>query len=103
MYFFHSKDEVTKVFSLFKAQAENILNTTLKILRTDGGTEFKPITRLFSQILHQASCPYTPQQNGVAERKHRHIVELSLAIINHASLPLSLWDEIFASAIYLIN
>jgi hypothetical protein len=43
-------------------------------------------------------CPYTPQQNGVAERKHRHIVELS-----HASIPLKFWDEIFSSIVYLIN
>lgn len=103
IYFLHTKDEVPKVFSLFKCQIENLLNTTIKTLRTDGGTEFKPIPRLFPQIIHQTSCPYTPQQNGVAERKHRHIIELSLAIINHASIPLTFWDEIFANAVYLIN
>lgn len=101
--FLTSKDEVTQVFTRFKTQVENLLNTTIKTLRTDGGTEFKPISKTFPQILHQTSCPYTPQQNGVAERKHRHIVELSLATINHASIPLTLWDEVFASIVYLIN
>lgn len=103
IYFLHSKDEVSHVFSLFKSQVENLLNSTIKILRTDGGTEFKPITCMFPSILHQTSCPYTPEQNGLAERKHRHVVELSLAITSQASLPASLWDDIFLSVVYLIN
>ncbi|KAJ1698879.1 hypothetical protein LUZ63_007391 [Rhynchospora breviuscula] len=103
IFFLHSKDEVVKVFASFKLQVENLVGNNIKILRTDGGTEFKPITRLFPQIVHQTTCPYTPEQNGVAERKHRHIIELSLAVINHASIPLRFWDEIFASVVYLIN
>ncbi|KAJ4758161.1 polyprotein [Rhynchospora pubera] len=103
IFFLKSKDEVVKVFSSFKLQVENLLGTNIKVLRTDGGTEFKPITRLFPQLVHQTTCPHTPEQNGVAERKHRHILELSLAVINHGCIPLTLWDEIFASVVYLIN
>lgn len=90
-------------FTKFKVLVENLFSTTIKTLQTDGGTEFKPLSRLFPHILHQTSCPHTPQQNGIAERKHRHVVELSLAIISHASLPLDLWDHIFQSVVFLIN
>jgi hypothetical protein len=53
--------------------------------------------------VHQITCPYTPQQNGMDERKHRHIIELSLATMAHAYVPFHLWDEIFSSIVYLIN
>ncbi|KAJ4774690.1 Gag/pol [Rhynchospora pubera] len=103
IFFLHSKDEVLQVFTNFKLQVENLMSSTIKILRTDGGTEFKTIAKRFPQLVHQITCPYTPEQNGVTERKHRHIVELSLAAISHASLPLTLWDETFSSTVYLIN
>jgi hypothetical protein len=67
IYFLHTKDELVDVFSTFKSQVENLFSSTIKNLQMNGGTEFKPITRLFPQILHQVSCSYTPQQNGVAE------------------------------------
>ncbi|KAJ3705170.1 hypothetical protein LUZ61_008875 [Rhynchospora tenuis] len=103
IFFLRQKSDVIQVFSNFKAQVENLLNTSIKILRTDNGTEFKPIANKFPQITHQTTCPYTPQQNGLAERKHRHIVELSLAIMSKASIPTDLWDEVFSSAVFLIN
>ena len=103
IYFMQHKSEVPHIFSLFKAQVENLLNHTIKTLRTDGGTEYKPIPTKFPKIIHQPTCPYTPQQNGVAERKHRHIIELSIAIMTQAFIPLSYWDEIFSSVVYLIN
>ncbi|KAJ3686759.1 hypothetical protein LUZ61_015923 [Rhynchospora tenuis] len=103
IYFMVHKHEVVNIFSLFKQQVENQFNTNIQTLRTDGGTEFKPIATKFPQIIHQLTCPYTPQQNGVSERKHRHIIELSLAMISTASIPHMYWDEIFSSAVYLIN
>jgi Reverse transcriptase (RNA-dependent DNA polymerase)/gag-polypeptide of LTR copia-type/Integrase core domain/GAG-pre-integrase domain len=103
IFFLKQKSEVVHVFAKFKAQVENMFNCHIKTLRTDGGSEFKPITTQFPQILHQTSCPYTPQQNGTAERKHRHIVELSIATMNHASIPKAYWDEVFASVVYVIN
>jgi hypothetical protein len=54
-------------------------------------------------IAHRVSCPYTHQQNGSAERKHRHIVETGLALLAHAHIPLKFWDEAFLTATYLIN
>jgi histone deacetylase 1/2 len=49
------------------------------------------------------SCPHAHQQNGAAERKHRHIVEVGLSLLAHASMPLKFWDEAFLAATYLIN
>ena len=49
------------------------------------------------------SCPYAHQQNGSAERKHRHIVDVGLSLPAHAHMPLKFWDEAFLTATYLIN
>ncbi|KAJ0083678.1 hypothetical protein Patl1_29526 [Pistacia atlantica] len=48
-------------------------------------------------------APYTPQQNGVSERRHRHLVETGLTLLHDASLPLSYWPHAFQTATYLIN
>lgn len=58
IYFLHTKDELVHAFTQFKNQVENLFSSTIKILQTDGGTEYKPLTRLFPQIIHQTSCPY---------------------------------------------
>lgn len=52
---------------------------------------------------HHISCLHTHQQNGSAERKHRHIVEVCLSLLAHSFMPLKFWDEAFLSALYLIN
>ncbi|CAL8151012.1 unnamed protein product [Prunus armeniaca] len=54
-------------------------------------------------ISHQISCPYTPQQNGVVERKHRHIVAMGLCMLAQSQLPHSFWVEAFSTAVFLIN
>jgi len=48
-------------------------------------------------------CPHAHQQNGAAERKHRHIVKVGLALLAHASIPLKYWEDAFVAATYLIN
>ena len=62
------------------------------MLRTDNGTEFvnSECHKLFTElgILHQRSCPYTPRQNGVAERKHRHLLEVTRALRLQAHIPI---------------
>lgn len=54
-------------------------------------------------ISHHVSCPHAHQQNSSAKRKHHHIVELGLALLAYASMPLKFWDEVFLAATYLIN
>jgi hypothetical protein len=47
--------------------------------------------------------PHAHQQNGVAERKHQHIVEVGLALLANASMPLKYWDQAFLTATHLMN
>ena len=49
------------------------------------------------------SYPYTSQQNGRAERKHRHIAEFGLTLLAQAKMPLHFWWEAFSTPVYLIN
>jgi histone deacetylase 1/2 len=51
-------------------------------------------------ISHRVSCPHTHQQNDTAERKHRHIVEMGLTLLAHASVPLSYWNDAFSIACF---
>ena len=63
------------------------------------------LIRLFqdSGIVFRKSCPHTHEQQGIVERKHRHLVETGLSLLAQASLPLKYWDEAFSTAVYLIN
>jgi histone deacetylase 1/2 len=69
------------------------------------GREYQKLNSFFSQvgIIHHVSCPHAHQQNGVIERKHRHIVEVGLSLLAHASMPLKFWDDAFMAATFLIN
>jgi hypothetical protein len=54
-------------------------------------------------VIHQISCPYTPEQKGIVERRHRVIRELSMTMLFHSGVPLSLWVEAFTTVVYLMN
>jgi len=51
----------------------------------------------------QMSCPSTPQQNGVSERRHRTIREYGLSLMFHSGVSQSFWVEAFDTVTYLIN
>ena len=53
--------------------------------------------------IHQTSCTNTPEQNGVAERKHRHIVETARSLLLSAFVPSEFWGEAVLTAVSLIN
>lgn len=67
--------------------------------------EYQKLNYFFQHIgiSHHVSCPHAYQQNGSAECKHRHIVEVGLSLLAQASIPLKFWDEAFITATYLIN
>ncbi|GJV18592.1 ribonuclease H-like domain-containing protein [Tanacetum coccineum] len=79
----------------------------VKIVRSDNGTEFvnHHLSNLFKDlgIIHQTSCAYTPQQNRVAERKHRHLLNVARSLMFQEGIPLSMWHECILTAVYLIN
>ena len=54
-------------------------------------------------ILHESSCPYTPQHNGVAERKNRHLVEIARTLLLHHKVSQRFWGDAILAACYLIN
>lgn len=74
-------------------------------MQTDWGAEYQKLSSFFSRIgiSHLVFCPHTHQQNGAAMRKHRHIVEVGLSLLSHASMPLKFWDESYLTAVFLIN
>ncbi|WZZ60344.1 hypothetical protein YC2023_060451 [Brassica napus] len=102
-----SKDRVLEAFMNFQAYVSNQYNATVKVLRSDNGGEY--ISNAFKShlakhgIVHQTSCPYTPQQNGVAERKNRHLMEVARSMMFHANVPKRFWSDGVQTACYLIN
>jgi len=82
-------------------------NTHIKVIRSDNGGEYfktKLIEFMNSKaILHQTTCPYSPQQNGVVERKNRHILEVTRSLLIDGNVPSHLWGEVVRFAVYLIN
>ena len=85
------KSQVLSSFLHFKNTMENLLGTSIKNFHTDCGGEYSKndFQSLCSShgILHQFTCPHTSQQNGVSERKHRHIVDMALSLISNSFLP----------------
>lgn len=104
-YLVKSKSDTTSALVQFKTLVENLHSQKIKIVQSDGGIEYKPLTKLFLQhgITHRMSCPYTLEQNGIAERKHHHIVEVGLSLLDHSNVPSCFWDDAFVSAAHIIN
>jgi transposase InsO family protein len=102
-----SKKEVNMLFQKFNKMICTQYNVKVRVLRSDNGGEY--LSSEFRQyleaqgIVHQTTCPDTPQQNGVAERKNRHLLEVVRALLIEAHMPLSYWGEALTSAVYLIN
>ena len=102
-----NKSEVFSHFQTFVNFVETQFNKKIKTFRTDNGTEF--INQNFLNftkqrgILHQTSCVYTPQQNGISERKNRHLLEMTRTLLFQNNVPNNFWSEAVLTATYLIN
>ena len=107
IYFLKKKDEVFSWFWHFKALIENQTEKRIKTLRTDNGTEYE--SNEFHEFCKEAgikretTTPYTLEQNGVAERKNRTIMEAIRAMLHDQSLPKFLWAEAANTAVYVQN
>ena len=101
------KSEFYSVFVRFQKMVENLFQLKILKFQSDGGGEFVNHAFLshLSQcgIQHLVSCPHTPQQNGISERKHRHITELGITMLFHSKAPQELWVEAFFTATFLGN
>ena len=78
-----TKSEAKVVFIQFQAMVERMFIRKLIYLQTDWGGEYKSISPLLQKLaIHfRHSCPHAHYQNGRAERKHMHIVELELTLL----------------------
>ena len=81
-----------ELFSIFqKFHANTQFNTYILILRSDNAKKYfsMPFSSFMSshEILYQSSCAYTPQQNGVAKPKNRHLVETTHPLLLHHKVP----------------
>jgi transposase InsO family protein len=107
VYFLKSKDEVLGKLKEFKALIENLSERKIRILRLDNGgeytsNEFGSFCR-YVGIKRELTTPYNPQQNGVAKRKNRTIMEAVKTMIHDQDLPMHLWDEASRTTIYVQN
>jgi len=107
VYFLKHKFEVFEVFKSFKAYVEKQSGCCLKVLRTDRRTEYT--SNEFSDfckhhgIKHQLTSIYTPQQNGLSERKNRILVEMARSMLKGKNLPKILWAEAVSCVAYILN
>ena len=100
-----TKSQASMIFPQFKHLIENRFQSKIKNIYSDNGGEFVALKKYFSMhgISHYTTTPHTPQQNGVFERRHHHLVETGLTFLHDASLPLSYWPHAFSTTTYLIN
>lgn len=107
LFLLKQKSDVCVSLKVFLQYVKTQFGKIVKVLRSDNGTEFvnSVCTTMFQDlgIIHQKSCPYTPQQNGVAERKHKHLLEVTRALRFQAKIPLRFWGQCVLAAAYLIN
>ena len=106
VYLLSSKDEAVNAFKTYKAEVETQLNKKIKIIRSDIGGEYEfPFEEICTEfgIVHQMTIPYTPQSNGVAERKNRSLKETMNALLNSSGLPQNLWGEAILTVNFILN
>jgi hypothetical protein len=90
MYPLYQKSDVFNYFVQFKNFVENLFSCTIKQFQSDGGGEY--MSHQFTSFLtthgiyHRVTCPHTPEQNGISERKHRHIMEVGLSLLAQSHL-----------------
>lgn len=101
------KNEVLTHFQTLVAMIQNIFHKTIKFLQSDNGTKY--VNNAFSHyckflgIQQRFSCPHTPQQNGLTERKHHHIATMTLSLLLTYGTLHNIWVEAVLTSIYLIN
>jgi hypothetical protein len=102
-----TKDEVFNKVKEFKALIKNLSERKITILRSDNGGEYtsKEFVNFYKNvgIKRELTTPYNPQQNGVAERKNKTILEAVKTMIHDQDLSMCLWAEVAMAVVYAQN
>ncbi|GJV38961.1 putative ribonuclease H-like domain-containing protein [Tanacetum coccineum] len=107
VFFLATKDETSEILKTFITGIENLIDLKVKVIRCDNGTEFK--NRVMNQfcemkgIKREFSVARTPQQNRVAERKNRTLIEAARTMLADSKLPTTFWAEAVNTACYVQN
>nr|GFD02981.1 hypothetical protein [Tanacetum cinerariifolium] len=106
-YLLKHKHEVFENFKVFKSEVKLQLGKKFKALRSDRGGEY--LSQEFkdylskNEIVQHLTSSYTPQQNGVSERRNRTLLDMVRSMFNLTTLPLSLWDYALESVVRILN
>ena len=107
VYMMKKKSETFNCFIKYHKMAETHTGTKLKVLRTDNGGEY--LSNAFKSyldqhgVMHQTTIAYTPQQNGVAERMNRTLVDLVRSMLHAKNMDKKFWAEALQTAVYIRN
>jgi transposase InsO family protein len=101
------KSQTQETLKRFLRRAQNEFGLRIKKIRSDNGTKFKnsQIEGFLEEegIKHEFSSPYTPQQNGVVERKNRTLLDMARTMLDEYKTPDRFWVEAINTACYSIN
>ncbi|GKB23266.1 putative ribonuclease H-like domain-containing protein, partial [Tanacetum coccineum] len=107
VFFLATKDETSEILKTFITSIENQIGHKVKIIKCDNGTEFKnnDMNQFcgMKRIKREFSVARTPQQNGVAERKNRILIEVAKTMLADSLLPTTFWAEAVSTACYVQN
>lgn len=107
VYFIKEKSEVCRFLQIFLKEVEAETGFRVKVLRSDNGLEYinKNVELLLNtqSVIHQKTVPYTPEQNGSAEREMRTIVEAARSMIHAKNLSYKFWAEAVSTAVHVLN
>ena len=101
------KSEFPTLFAQFYEFVLTQFSKKIKIVRTDNARELSEGETLSfynaKGIEHQNTSVNTPQQNGVVEKKHRHLLEVKRTLFFQSKVPMSFWGDVVQCAAHLIN
>ena len=116
LYLLNDKSEALDAFKVYKAEVEKQSGLSIKIVKSDRGGEYYgrfidqgqrpgPFAKFLEEnrIVAQYTTPGTPQQNGVAERRNRTLMDMVRSMTSVSNLPPNMWSEALKTAVYILN
>jgi transposase InsO family protein len=107
VFFLQDKSKTQGTLKCFLRRAQNEFELKVKKIRSDNGSEFKnlQVEEYLEEegIKHEFSAPYTPQQNGVVERKNRSLIDMAITMLGEYKTPERFWSEAMNTACHAIN